>query len=218
MQYTHLLPINTRLIYDSVVTGTFGNANTLAGFLAAGLPFLFESFSKKPKSIFLLFLLLLILNLLTLLLTKSRGSWIGLLIGTSLFFYSPIKKWLKNQYIRKMQIIITLVTLVSIIALFLFLFFINKPSSTGRLFIWKISILMIRDFPLFGIGYGNYEVRYLNYQASFFQNVANMRYSHYASNIKHAHNEYIHILAETGFLGLMLFLSIIIFFILFVSK
>ena len=113
-----------------------------------------------------------------------------------------------------------IVTIV-ILAILLFIvgiFFLNPDSALGRFFIWKVSWLMIADHPIIGVGYGNYGYQYLNYQQKFFDNPFNALYFDKACNIKLAHSEFVHVMAETGIIGGLLFCLLIALFLSYIRR
>ncbi len=75
----------------------------------------------------------------------------------------------------------------------------NNFAVKERTAYWFGGLKMIRDYPLTGVGLGNYGVRYDGgyYTAPFL-----------VSQV-HAHNYYIHIAAETGLFGLLAYLTLI---------
>jgi O-antigen ligase len=76
----------------------------------------------------------------------------------------------------------------------------SEPGMVARREIWKETARMFLDFPVAGMGFGTYdELAYSLYrtQLDYFGNVRNRFYR----NGWHAHNAYLHILAETGVLG-----------------
>lgn len=196
--------------YESRVVGTFGNANTMGGFLAAIFPFsiytLFSSVNKKQKTFRAVCSLLIIQAII---LTLSRGAGIALFVTALITGYFLIKSRLKINFTKKSYKIGS----IALIILFIFLsawkvYQFNPDSARGRLFLWKVSSTMIADYPLTGIGYGQYGTRYLDYQAKYFDDPANEACFDRAANIKQAHNEYIQSFTETGVFGVILFLLI----------
>lgn len=153
------------------------------------------------------------LILITLGLTISRGAWLALAVGLAFLFWSNIiqfgRKISSHKYLK-----IILIGLIIVLAVLLSIGIINinPESSFGRLYIWRVSLGMVRDYPLLGVGYGNYGFQYLNYQAKFFSNPENLIYQDKAVGLKEAHSEVVHVLAETGVIGLLLFVSIIVVF------
>jgi len=198
--------------YESNVVGTFGSANSMGCFLAILMPFCLYSFltsQKKVVKVILCFFIAAIIS--ALILTLSRGAWVALIGGLLFLAYPSIRNFLRHKVKRK-SVIIGLVTLLILIlgAIIVALFFLNKDSALGRIFIWKVSGLMIADHSIIGVGYGNYGYQYLNYQQMFFDNPANFIYYDKACNIKLAHSEFMHITAETGIIGMILFCSLIV--------
>lgn len=212
LQFFCIDPFRSRLYpaAESKVIATMGNANSLAGYLAAVFPLLiyYSVFSTKRfhKA---LWQLSTIVVFITIILTLSRGAWLGLIGGLVILLIPKAKKIWQGK-LRKFF-------LVSGITIFILLFSwisfkINPGSAIGRIFIWKISAKMTADHPITGIGYGRFGIEYLNYQANFFDDPANARYHEWADNLKGAKNEYIQIITETGIIGFLLFLLIIVLF------
>jgi O-antigen ligase len=65
----------------------------------------------------------------------------------------------------------------------------------GRIAIWKDSLRLIRDFPLFGTGLGTFGLAFRRYQTGRLESI-----------VDHAHSDYLEFAAETGVLGLMILL------------
>ena len=74
----------------------------------------------------------------------------------------------------------------------------------SRLEIWKDSLPLAKDFKFFGVGLGNNRYVFPAYQQS---------YTHLFW--RHAHNEYLEMLIDTGLIGMLLLAS---FFIIFYLK
>ncbi len=195
---------------ESRVTATMGNANSLGGYLAAVFPFFIYHIrfagKKGGKALWIVSSLIV---LIALVLTLSRGAWLGLIGGfVILLFYKTRSIWQGKLW---------KLILVTAIAIFISVFSwvsykINPDSALGRLFTWKISAQIIAEHPAFGIGYGRYGVEYLNYQAQFFDRPEHAKYYDWADNLKGAKNEYIQVFAETGIIGgaIALFILIVI--------
>lgn len=65
-----------------------------------------------------------------------------------------------------------------------------------RLAHWQAAIAMAQDHPLFGVGLGNYALRYTDYHLI-----------NWEAPLGHAHNLYLNFLAETGVVGLAAYLA-----------
>ncbi len=66
--------------------------------------------------------------------------------------------------------------------------------ADGRLSYWGDLLALIRDFPLFGTGFGSFLDSYAGYQTIFQTELV----------VDHAHNEYFELLVEAGLTGLVL--------------
>ncbi len=76
-----------------------------------------------------------------------------------------------------------------------------EQDHVDRLTVWTDSIGIIRDYPLLGTGLGTFKDAYMRYQTSM------PRYL-----FDHAHNDYVELLTETGFVGFILGMGIVLFF------
>ncbi len=213
-QVFDIIQIRRQVIYETVLIGTMGNANAVGGLIAVMIPgILFLIKTAKQKKQKNLYIIALILSLIVLLLTKSRGAWIGLITGFLVYNFEYIVRIWKKLINKLNKYIIILVSLVILIAAGFAFHSINPESGAGRIFIWKVTALMIKDHPFLGIGPNNYEVEYLNYQAKYFAISENKNDFDFAANIKQAHNQYFEILAETGLIGLLFVLTLLAIFI-----
>ena len=178
-----------------------------------------SSVSGLPTSVFGLPTLIAILLVLPV--TLNRASWLMVLISSTTVVYITygkkllhkiVQRWHKEPQ-RKMQNFI----LASLVGLLLLgsvtgAYLLKKDSADGRLFIYRVAVEKALEKPLFGNGTGSFEAQYNNWQAAWFQNhpqAANSREGWLAGNVKFAYNEYLEILTENGFVGLLLFLALI---------
>ncbi|VBB06319.1 o-antigen ligase [Lucifera butyrica] len=206
-QYVHGVDISTfQWVDDSEfpdlktrIFSTLYNPNLLAGFLvimmaiAGGIGIKSDNVRRK----IVLALLVAILGL-CLVLTYSRGAWLSILVifvtygiiynrkVLWLLFLIPIMVFFAHDAVGE--------RLVSI-------FNPTDTSATMRMAIWESTLSMIMDHPFLGIGWGAYWLVYPKYDF-FIQDAA--------VKIYHAHNMYLHIAAEIGIPGLLVFLTIMI--------
>ncbi len=208
---------------------SLGNPNDIATFLLITLPIgIYFSF-KSSKSIYILTNSLLISAIYV---TYSRLAWIItaliLLLYTVIVIYKSLK--VKPFYLRQLSVIILSALLIIVV---------NKMSPytasvekadkrissitpagnkknaiSGRLFINKINLEMIRDNPVYGSGIGNYQDEWLAAQGRYFKNRNNKSESIYCSNLEHAHNDLFEFSITFGVI-IVLILLIFIFYILF---
>jgi tetratricopeptide (TPR) repeat protein/O-antigen ligase len=93
---------------------------------------------------------------------------------------------------------------------------VTDNSFTGRLEVWMNSLAMVKDFPITGVGVGNYRIHFQKYQSQAIQcSWVGERY-----RVFNAHNDHIQFLVEFGLIGLGLWLFVLwrffcMFFVLF---
>jgi O-antigen ligase/Tfp pilus assembly protein PilF len=226
LQYYELDPFLSDI---SRLTSTLGNRNYIASYLALIFPIAFSFFlieSKKRKKIFYEIILLIIYT--GIIICHTRAIWAALFFSLILFgfllFYFKINEMLKDnkKWLIVLFLLFLLITLIystdnllnrsTITAAERAISVFDKQGSplSSRLLIWQSTMGMIKDRPLFGSGLGTFPLHYLNYQADFLQN--NPGYLQFLGKAAEAHNEYLQIWAETGIIGLLSFLLIIIIF------
>ena len=81
----------------------------------------------------------------------------------------------------------------------------GQELTEARTILWETTKPLIRDFPVTGTGFGTYELAYRSYQPESFGTTL----------YDHAHNDYLQVLAETGWIGFVLWLA---FFALFLVR
>lgn len=173
------------------VYSTMENPNIYAGYLvvviAMALGVLLAVGQWRKKILYVM----LILGLSSCLaLTYSRGGWVsflgmlavlGIVRHTRFLWFLIIGPllavWLNPTLLERLVSIVNPV----------------DSSSALRLALWESSLAMLLDHPVFGIGWGTYWLVYPAYD--FFINNSE-------TTIYHAHNMFLHIGAELGFLGL----------------
>lgn len=190
----------------SAMCSTFNHYNGLASFLVImffinfGICLEKINNSKKTGISFsdILYYLNIILITYCISMTYSRGGWISLLIGF-LIMIAIISCMNKNS---RPLILSSVFLILFIVALFFAsplrerLLFIFKGGDASRLGTWKTALTMFKESPLLGKGIGTY----MNYLP---------RYTDVRS-YQYAHNSYLQLLVETGILGLIAFLLILI--------
>lgn len=146
----------------------------------------------------------LVLSVVSLILTYTRGVWIGLTLSVliTFFFWRP-------------KYSISLAVLFAAMGLGLYQFSptfqwrVNRTieefnGESDRKVLWKGHGLIFKENPTFGLGYG--------------QNTKELRKYYDRLGVRegmiesHAHNQFLHLLAGTGVLGLLCYLSLWLFF------
>jgi putative inorganic carbon (HCO3(-)) transporter len=134
-----------------------------------------------------------------LILTKSRGAWMG--FGTAILLLSALR-WRHGWYLLAIFLFafLAVLTLVGIGPVLDALATSSTVSGVaGRLEIWSRAIYMIKDFPFTGIGMDNYgilaDTLYPFFQAT-------------PGSVPSAHNLYLEVAVDLGIPGLIAWLSI----------
>jgi len=178
-----------RLLDSSEPTGTYGLANTLAGLLAPAfvltlliVPWkkLYLSLTRDAKSrrstaaSSLLWTLALLLIFFVLILTKSRSGALAAVSGVGIYCLLSIWRFAKKDGKTTVRVV-----LGAVAVLFAFIVALSGAFAVGlvdrevfteagkslgyRLDYWRASASMIRDYPLFGIGPGEFQALYARY-------------------------------------------------------
>ncbi|HWZ21026.1 MAG TPA: O-antigen ligase family protein [Cytophagaceae bacterium] len=206
------------------ISRPFYNDHTIYGaVLAFFIPYLIYSTVKKQDNLnyTIVYGLLSLLFLVGLYFSFSRAAWLSLLIAGLFFIFTLLKH----------KLIVSFVLLILIIVNASFLWktiyetaieskaISNKEnitehvqsvtnissdvSNAERINRWKSALRMFYDRPLMGFGPGTYQFYYGNYQLR----TEMTRISTYKGDRGHAHSEYLNKLSETGWPGLLLFIS-----------
>jgi len=206
------------------ITGSFYNPAPYALYLAIIFPLalgniLFRDIQKKNVLSLLNYyfsLGTLIAILVVLPATMIRAAWIGAVAGSIvvLNYKYRFMEALKHMLNTRIHKILVLVAAIAIITLTVSgLFYLKKESTTGKLFIWEVTLNKAIDKPVFGYGVGRFEAEYNNWQADYFRsNPEEMDKTKgmAAGTTKYAFNEYLEILVEQGIPGLVLFILLIV--------
>jgi O-antigen ligase len=213
-QYFVGFDIIGRASYDGRLNGIFGEHHVKLGpVLALLLPIVMIAF-KQQKSIFRWLTVLLIVVVVAL--TGTRSAW--LMVAFTLFAY-----WFHHVKQRRFQLLLK--GLLASTVLLLGLWFIssdfqNRVQRTlaalqgtekgvdfalaDRLPIWQTSLQMIQSHPINGVGAHAFRKAYSEFAESddVWQSKGGVG--------MHAHHWVLEVLAETGFIGFILFLIAII--------
>lgn len=214
------------------MTGSFLNPGPYAGFLIAIWPialalFLFrelilKQFSslKNASSILNILakyafeyipLLGVVSIVLILPVTQSRAAWLAFLMSSIILLelrYHFFKNTLNNTGVLKKVMLIGGTLIIIGIGLF-GVYQLKKGSSDGRLFIWKVSTGIIKESPVFGMGFDSFRTHYMNNQANYFNNHSEAQEVLVADNTYYAFNEFVQLTVENGIIGFILLIIVL---------
>jgi putative inorganic carbon (hco3(-)) transporter len=144
------------------------------------------------------------LLLLILILTFSRGGWLSFAVAFSLFMMFRLTQW--SLFTRRIPVRLLMGTgilaLIGVLIVFI-VFTVSQDRRTGdegRVDMWLSAAAMTRDHPILGVGPGLYGRAFREYR-----DVSIAR-----DKLASAHNAYLNTAAETGIVGIMVSLWLLV--------
>ena len=223
---------------NTTVTSTLGHSNFLAQYLIAVIPICLALFLKSSNiKNTLLWGIGFLVIFSCLILTFSRGGWLGFAVSMGFFILlyrlsskdEKLKDLSSRTFKRRLVLFVIFVLLLSGLLIssktyILQSILINpkSPIPSGntdknidlnykiltallRVEMWKGTLDMIKESPVFGVGLGNYPIQSPRFRTweelSINQDI-----------LWWAHNDYLQITAEAGILALSSFLLLLCFF------
>jgi len=189
---------------DGRITSTLENPNVLAEYLIMTLPFAFAFFLTAKKGVSrILALALCGLSGAALIFTWSRGAWLGLMIGGTIFLLLYSRHTISALLFCCLGIpFLPFVIPESILLRLTSIGNLADSSTSYRMSIWKAAVRMFSDhlFSGIGIGEGAFATVYPEYALAGIESAP------------HSHNLFLQIGIELGIVGLGVFLLILILF------
>ncbi|OFY47399.1 MAG: hypothetical protein A2W85_01685 [Bacteroidetes bacterium GWF2_41_31] len=199
------------------IKGLMAHKNHFAISLFLMLPFVIFGMINLKKWWKVLSIYSVVMIVLNILLLQTRSVWIATFIfSLALFFISTlVKKQLNFNLVTKKQAVI--VTAGFLLVLFLGIYVVQKTGAyqtlkfkvstifdsdshhnQGRLRIWESTLNLSEDHLIAGVGAGNWKLEIPPY----FPYNYDLTYQ----NWRRPHNDYLWVLSEKGFLGLVMYL------------
>ena len=179
------------------VYSTLENPNVLGEYLLLVIPIAFAYVLNSRKIAHkLIFLACTGVMMLCLIMTYSRGCYVGILVALGLFLVI-----LDRRFILLGILVLCLLPFVlpqSIINRFLSIGNMADSSTSYRVYIWMGTFAMLKDYWICGIGPGT--------------GAFNQVYPAYAYNsisAPHSHNLFLQIICDAGVIGIVLFAAVI---------
>jgi len=188
------------------ITASFHMPGDLAGYLAPTLCLVLSlCFLKLKKSLKYSLRIESVILLGLVLITLSRGAWLGLIAAICFLGL------LENRKILYVTVVILLFlgiimphlvkTPANIFERAKSISILSNSSNLDRRVIWQAAMQMIKDKPLFGHGLSTFMGNFARYGKEYYY----LRHG----IIPYAHNCYLQMAAETGIVGLVSFLTLI---------
>lgn len=183
------------------VYSTLGNPNVLGEYLLLVLPaaaafFLKDKAKKLSKWVYLAITGIIFLCLI---LTQSRGCWLGFMVSTALFVTFHEGRWW--AFLPLVLCILPFVIPETIVERLMSVGNMEDSSTSYRVYIWMGVFGMLRYYLAGGIGMGEGAFREVY---PFF--------SYNAIVAPHSHNTYLQLLVEGGLPALISFIAVIVVF------
>ena len=183
------------------VTAFFDNPNVLATYLVIVFPFVLATFClSRYTNEKILSAITVIAFVACTVFTWSRGAWLAMMVSALVFFI--IYKRKTFRIFGTLLILIPMLPIVlpsNVLQRLLSITNLSDSSIAYRIYTWKGSLEIIKDYWLGGIGFGN----------EAFRNV----YPKYAyagiEAAEHSHNLALQIILGTGVIGLVLIAAIL---------
>ncbi len=190
-------------MFSSITTrvyATLQNPNVLAEYLLLVIPFaaagLMSARRWLPR---LLYLCAFGVMCLCMLLTMSRGGWLGLLLAGAVFLVLMDRRFILLGVIALVALYFVMPD--TVIERFTSIGDLTDGSTSYRLSIWLGTLSMLKDYWLCGVGPG--------------VTAFNMVYPAYSYNsvaAPHSHNLFLQLMCDSGICGLLIFLVILFLF------
>jgi len=193
-------PYARDILLQKRAIGTFPSPNILAGYLimAFFLSLTHIQAHRLPS------LACAPIIAIALILTKSLGAYLSLIIALIMLFFLSYKNIKKHKLIAAICFIFISLGIVFIVSSkWGRLMNLDNPHNpiTQRLNYWRISMAAIKDHPFLGIGPGNFQEVFLRYKVG------------WSIDTRYSHNIFLQTWLETGIIGLIAIGYLIIAFI-----
>lgn len=183
------------------IYSTLENPNVLGEYILLVLPVCISLMWTKAKMLSKsVYAIMSAVMAVALILTFSRGCWIGVMFSAAVFVtFVAGKLW---GLLLIALPVIPMILPESIITRFTSIGDMKDSSTSYRVYIWMGTLLMLKDFWISGIGPGT----------EAFTQVYPF-YSYSAIVAPHSHNLFLQILVESGVVGISVFLLLLLVFI-----
>lgn len=186
------------------IAGGFDNPAGYAASICAGFPMILYLLNSYQSKYFIgINIVAALLMITAVALSGSRAGMLSMAIMIIFWLMLKVKVTIRHHLIYS----------VSLILLLSILYVYKKDSADGRFLIWQCSWEMVKDKPVTGYGMGGFRTNYMNYQAHYFRQHPDSTYIMLADNINRPFNEFIMLVVNFGFVGLIFFMFLIGFLI-----
>jgi len=215
LQYAGLVPFLFPRIeaYGQRVYSVFGNQDLYGGYLAIGMPLLVRRFLTRGRlhGVTLLGIAVLLAGLL---ISGSRAAWLATAVGVLVAM--PRERVSRTGLVMLASACLGIVVLTVLVAPDATAHRLVRtfgPEDAGgrlRLWFWDGTLRMVGDAPVAGKGLGNYAYWSPQYLGDALHAPGGHAHAHNDVHTIHAHSDPLEVLAETGMLGALCWLWMLV--------
>lgn len=201
-------------------TGSLFNPGPYSGMLACLLPLALELSLRKPSRsgeqwLYYAGTGCAAASAILLPAGMSRSAWLAALCGSGLVLWrhSSLTHAIGDFFRKKKRRLIPAVVIGLLLAggSIAGMYTLKKDSADGRLLMWKVSGIALKEAPFTGQGPGSFAGAYGKAQSRYFSGGKHSPQEEYvAGSPEYGFNEYLQITAELGTVGLLLFAGMVL--------
>lgn len=191
----------------------FGHKNLLSSFLFLCLPFVIDYTQCRCGKTKYIPLLVVTVLFVSLFLLKTRSVLLAVFIATSVYI---LLSWSFSWRSKTRKIVFSILTAVILFGAGFGMKYVNKvdhligsnnstASFSERLALWDKTTGLIKEYPIFGVGTGNWQYHYAKFSVN---DIEKARF--YNTFFKRPHNDYLWVLSENGIIGFVLVFAIFV--------
>lgn len=215
LQYLNVDPIEWSKAFGNRPSSTVGHPDFLGGLLAMTIPLAISLFYLEEgllrKGIWLFFFLVQLGGILV---SQTRGAWIAATASITTFFFLEPFLYRKNAKLFRKKIVVSLIALFLLTAFGVSFLLLNpqfrnraasifKSREQARLYLWRDSFNVIKEYPLLGSGPETFRLAFMPHKslalATMEKNV----------NFDNPHNNYLYLWTTTGTVGIIAYLYLL---------
>ena len=181
------------------ICATFDNPNVFGEYLLILIPITFSRLLTADNRQKTAYFAVFVLQLVNMVMTYSRGCWIGMAVSMAIMLMLTGRKLLSVLVLGVFAL--PFVIPQSIVDRLMSVGNTADSSTSYRVYIWEGTVKMLKSYWLCGIGIGT--------------NAFNSVYPRYALNAisaPHSHNLYLHIICEMGIVGAFAVIGVVLSF------
>ena len=187
------------------IVGLISNPNNITNFYMVSFPLVLSVFFlKKNKSGNTISFLLILYLSFALFITLSRSAIMGVIASTVVMLFILRRKYFYILLLSLLFIVLLFIVYQPLGDLVSVLFRVER-GATGRDYLWSLSLHLIKDHPIFGIGPGAYRYEMFSYfpvmlhswTGGLFKDIYEMTDG---SNL--SHNYFLFLFSDLGILGM----------------